>query len=270
MEKFRCDRIDRLGTNLSTNLSSRLFPLIQCKVCILYSRYNLYPKKEIAVFVYFSEIHIHIVYMCERKGKCFSLSLNNRESLSRSESRVGFKSIVARKLARVVTSSTKNDGRRSFRLEYRDCYPTSSGNDLLLTPARRQHYFSLNEWPSVAGADLRNAKLCGLYSHGRVITFPWPPYPSCPSLSTVSFSHSPSQPLVPWSCAGNDPSRACNFHPEMARVVQLDNDNKDNNDKNNCHSNEENHGAGSDLAYCERLPLSLSTTWKMIMLLISP
>lgn len=55
----------------------------------------------------------------------------------------------------------------------------------------------------------------------------------------------------------------------MARVVQLDNDNKDNSDKNNCYSNEKNHGAGSDLAYCKRLPLSLSTTWKMIILLIS-
>jgi len=55
----------------------------------------------------------------------------------------------------------------------------------------------------------------------------------------------------------------------MARVVQLDNDNKDNSDKNNCYSNEENHGAGSDLAYCKRLPLSLSTTRKTIILLIS-
>lgn len=78
-------------------------------------------------------------------------------------------------------------------------------------------------------------------------------------------SPSPSQPLV----SSNDPSRACNFHPEMTRVVQLDNDNKDNNDKNNCYSNEENHGAGSDLTYCKRLPLSLSTMWRLIMLLIS-
>jgi len=108
------------------------------------------------------------------------LSFSQQSRVPFANSRMGFKSIVAQKLARVVTSSTKNDGWRSFRLEYRDCYPTSSGNDLLLTSVRRQHYFSLNEWPSVAGADLRNAKLCGLYSHGRVITFPWPPYPSCP------------------------------------------------------------------------------------------
>lgn len=175
------------------------------------------------------------------------LSFSQQSRVPFANSRMGFKSIVAQKLARVVTSSTKNDGWRSFRLEYRDCYSTSSGNDLLLTLVRRQHYFSLNEWPSVAGADLRNAKLCGLYSHGRVITFPWPPYPSCPP-STVLLFHSLSQPLV--SYASNDPSRACNFHPEMTRVVQLDNDNKDNNDKNNCYSNEENHGAGSDLAYC--------------------
>lgn len=124
---------------------------------------------------------------------------------------------------------------------------------------------------SSASADSRNAKLCGLYSHGRVITFLVTSL-SHPALFHRSFHLSPSfilleDPLVP--CAGNDPSRACNFHPEMARVVQLDNDNKDNSDKNNCYSNEKNHGAGSDLAYCKRLPLSLSTTWKMIILLIS-
>lgn len=132
---------------------------------------------------------MYTLCMCERKRK-MPLPFSQQSRVPFANSRMGFKSIVARKLARVVTSSTKNDGRRSFRLEYRDCYPTSSGNDLFLTPARRQHYFSLNEWPSVAGADLRNAKLCGLYSHGRVITFPWPPYPFCPSPSRLPFSTS--------------------------------------------------------------------------------
>jgi len=78
----------------------------------------------------------------------------------------------------------KNDERYSFRVQRRDCYPTASAT----TYFWQRHYFSLNEWPSVLSVDLRNVKLCGLYSHGRVITFPRPPYPPCASPANPSFS----------------------------------------------------------------------------------
>lgn len=153
-------------------------------------------KKEIAVFVHFSEIHM--CALCERKHERSPLFLRTIEDPFReAKAAWDFKSIVAkRKLARVVTSSTKNDGRRSFRLEYRDCYPTSSGNDLLLTLARRRHYFSLNEWPSVyTGRGFEKRKIMWALFSRTTHYFP------VTSLSVLPFSS--SQPLVP--C--NDPSR---------------------------------------------------------------
>lgn len=66
--------------------------------------------------------------------------------------------------------------------------PDSVGDDLLLTPTPTL-FFVKRMARSSASADLRNAKLCGLYSHGRVITFPWPPYPPCPPpFSSLSLS----------------------------------------------------------------------------------
>lgn len=102
--------------------------------------------------------------------------------------RAGFKSIARELSVRVVTlTGTKNDERRSFRLEYRDCYPRerergrergrgkqrirASSDDLLLTPTPTLFFVKRMAHGSER-ADLRNAKLCGLYSHGRVITFP--------------------------------------------------------------------------------------------------
>lgn len=156
-----------------------------------------------------------------------------------------------------------------FGSKCRDCYPTTSATTYFWH--RRRHYFSLNEWPAVARAQIwETQNYVGFILTDESLLSSWPPYSTLPSSAVLHLSlfHPPlDDPLVP--CASNDPSWACNFHPEMARVVQLDNDNKNNSDKNNCYSNEKNHGAGSDLAYCKRLPLSLSTTWKMIILLIS-
>lgn len=247
------------------------FPLTQLwSVCVLHSRYILYPKKDITVFIYFSELRIHIVYVCtcERKRKT-PLPFSQQSRIPFANSREGFKSIVAQKLARVVTLSTKNDGRCSFRLEYRDCYPTWSGQRPTSDTGATPTLFFVKRTALGRGRGFEKRKIMWALFSRTSHYFP------VTSLSVLPFSHPdpsppPSEPPVSWPCAGNDPSRTCNYHSEMARVVQLDNDNKDNNDKNNYHSNEENHGAGSDLAYCKRLPLSLSTTWKMIILLIRP
>lgn len=82
---------------------------------------TFYTNKDIAAFVYFPVIHI------DRKRTL----LSTQSTVLLEQPR--FKAVVARKLARsfarpshIVTSNTKNDERRSFRLEYRDCYPTTS------------------------------------------------------------------------------------------------------------------------------------------------
>lgn len=141
--------------------------------------YTFYMNKDIAAFVYFPEIHI------DRKWTLLStqstgplrttarnLNPSSRESHRYIEHKEWRTALFSARISRLLSDSV--------------------GDDLLLTPMPTL-FLVKRMARSSASADLRNAKLCGLYSHGRVITFPWPPYSLCPPPFFSPFQ----PPLVP-------------------------------------------------------------------------
>lgn len=151
-----------IGGALSVHLDATWRPVSRkhsMHVCIFYM------NKDIAAFVHFPRD----TYRQETNAPL----RHNRQS---SFEQPRFRAVAARRLARfarpshVVTSNNKEWRTTLLSARISRLLPDNVGDDLLPTPTPTL-FFVKRTARSTARADLRNAKLCGLYSHGRVITF---------------------------------------------------------------------------------------------------
>lgn len=116
---------------------------------------------------------------------------HRREGILSPSSRESF---VARSLAssHIVTSSTKNDERRSFRLGYRDCYSTASATTYFWHRRPTLLFVKRIARSSASARIWETQNYVGFILTDESLLSSWPPYPLLPS----PFPITPRPPLL--------------------------------------------------------------------------
>lgn len=150
---------------------------------------TFHMNKDIFAFVHFPAI--------QYRQEANALRRHNRQSSSNNRD-LNPSSCERARPSHIVTSNNKEWRTTLFSARISRLLPDNVGDDLLLTPTPTL-FFVKRMARSSASADLRNAKLCGLYSHGRVITFLVTSLSTLPSSTVLHLlpSAAPSATLVP-------------------------------------------------------------------------